>query len=132
METLHQLLSGLTENRYAQAGLAVAASFVAAFLVNTLVGLGLRFWARRTRTQLDDDLFRILRRPVVTTVVLIGLGIATIRLDLGEPYAANTLRALKTVCLMVWTLFALRFCKVLLKVAGHEAGRFRMIEERTL
>jgi len=132
METFHQILAALTDNRYAQAGLAVLASFVAAFLVHGLAGLGLRFWARRTRTQLDDDLFRILRRPLVTTVVLIGLGVATLRLDLGDPYAGNTLRVLKTVCLLVWTLFALRFCNVLLKVAGHEDSRFRMIEERTL
>lgn len=131
MDTLETFFLNLWSNRYAQVGVVLLTSLVAAWLVDRLVTRILARWAKRTRTKLDDRIIELLHRPIVLTVVLGGIGVAVARLDPGERVITMTTRVLITAGLFIWSLFALRFSTLLLRTATTQQSRFRAVEDRT-
>ncbi len=84
LEWLEEWLSLLGPHPYLQAGAIVLVSVVVAKLSDWMICGVASSWARRTKTDIDDRLVRILHRPIFLSVLLIGLALATQRLGLGE------------------------------------------------
>jgi len=114
-----------------QAMMIVAASLVAAKLLDWLFVALLFVWTRKTRTNLDDEAARIVRGPIVLTVVLVGLGLATDRLEFEKKVHDGTLNALVTIGIFVWTRCVWRLGDLLLLVARRTSDRFPLVESRT-
>ncbi len=131
MEELWSRFLGLWETPRTQAMMIVVASIVAAKLIDWVTAATLLVWSRRTRSQLDDEAVRIVRGPIVRTVVLAGLAVATRRLALEEEVERTTLRVLGTLAVLIWSRFAWRLFDLLLRVARAHADRFRLVEDRT-
>ena len=98
-----QLLAELIgPNAYLQA-LVIAAGFiafgkVADWLLSRMIG---RF-AKRSQTDIDDRLIDLVHRPIFLSFVLLGLGLATLRIKLPEAAEFLTLGILKTIAVLVW------------------------------
>lgn len=131
MDAIWTWILELWETPRTQALLIVVASLVAAKLVDWMVAVTLLVWSRRTKTTLDDEAVRIVRGPVVKTVALAGLAVATQRLELQEGVELTTLRILGTLAVLLWSFFAWRLFDLLLRVARARADRFRLVEDRT-
>lgn len=89
-------------NVYLQA-LVIAVSFIvvgkiADWVLSRMIGR----IARRSSTELDDKLVELLHRPIFVSFVLLGLGLATIRLQLPATTQVFTLAALKTIAIFIW------------------------------
>ena len=106
---------------------AIFLAYVVDWILARLVGR----WTRRTETLLDDRLIAMLHGPVRTTVVLVGLVFVVQRLELGDPYTRYTLSVLKTVAVVVWLLFVIRFVGLVLEAMGGPESRFKFLDERT-
>ncbi len=142
MKQLQALLDSITENPWLQAGLIIVAAFMAAFVLNWIVNGVLRTLTRRTVTTTDDRFLTILNRPILVTVVLGGLYLATKQLGLDAPEPGSSeassnwegmIRSLLgTIILVVWTVFALRLSKLILKMLSKDTERFQVIEPTTL
>ncbi len=68
--------------------------------------LGLR-WVNKTRTELDDQIFYLLQRPIAFGMVILGFNVAFSFLTFSESFAAmisNTLSTL-TIALIAWVLY---------------------------
>jgi len=131
MEFLETLLTYASVNRYAQVGLILLGSLVAAWLLDRLLTRFLARWARRTRTELDDRVIALLHGPIVQTVILAGIGVAVWRLGPGERAFALTTKVLVSFGLVIWVLFFLRLATLLLRAASTHPNLFRAVEERT-
>jgi len=85
----------------------------------------------RTKTNVDDQLVEILHRPIFTSVAMIGLVLATYRLDFGPGLRATVVSIIQTLLIFVWLVFGLRFSRVILEAMKRQERRFRFVQQTT-
>jgi MscS family membrane protein len=78
------LLTIFGDNRYIQATLAVALSFLAAWLFKNIIITSLKRLALKTLFDLDDHVFGLLHSPIYNSILLLGLASATLILSPPE------------------------------------------------
>jgi len=130
-------LSKLTgHDRYLTTAALLAATLVAVMLAEWVMARLLPRLSKRTRTDLDDRLLRVLRRPVRVTVLVIGLALATFQIDPTSllergtvPLTGITLNLLTTIAIVTWMVAGVRLAGLLLDAAS---GKARYVEPRTL
>lgn len=119
-------------NPYLQAGIIVVLAMVASSIARAILVKLCRRWAARSSTSIDDQFLHIIEKPIYLTVLLIGLNIAASRLPLSEGVATATTAALKTIGIVVWMLFFMRFARQVLSFIGAQRDRFLFVDNRTL
>jgi MscS family membrane protein len=145
MERLQELLDYLGDEPWLRAGTALVLAIIAAYLIDWIMTRVLKTITRRTATDADDQLLALFHKPVRTTVFLCGLWIAAKQLHLDEinpvvhpqdglihVWEGRISSVLKTICLLVWTVFAFRFSKLMLRVLSKDTRRLQVIEPATL
>ena len=110
----------------------VAGSIVAAFIANLFVGRVLFALTRKTKTDLDDRLVVILRRPIFISVFLLGCFWASQALKLKPTAAFFTYGTLKTLAVIVWATAFSRVGSAVLNTLSRHAGQVSFIQPRTL
>jgi len=131
MEKLQEWLELLGPNVYIQAGAIVLGSVVVGKLIDWIIsGIVVR-WARRSKTDIDDRLIAIMHRPLVVSMVLVGLALATHRLQLGEPRTWMTLAILKTIAIVLWVAFGVRFARIAVEFMIRNENRFSLFQTHT-
>ena len=99
---VQRLAEQIGPNLYLQAAI-IAAVFVfvgkiADWIISGVVGR----IAKRSSNDFDDSLVDLVHRPVMLSFVLIGLGLATLRLGLPDAPALFAVNTLKTIAIFVW------------------------------
>ncbi|MFT4709120.1 MAG: MscS family membrane protein [Bacteroidia bacterium] len=124
-------LADATSSPWGQAAIAMGAFLLLAKLIEILLSATCKLLLRRTRTLLDDRIVELLRKPVLQSVILIGVVVTVAVL---EP-SAGTEQAVKhvasTLIALAWSIFLLRGSKVFLQAASDEKARFQLLEQRT-
>jgi MscS family membrane protein len=131
-EYYQEFLSLFGEHRYLQVVVLIAVFLVLAKLVDWLITRGVARWAKKTSSDLDDRVLAIIHRPVIVSVVLIGLWLATLQLDLPATYLTLLHRIIKTSALLIWVVFVLRGCSLLLAILSNLEDRISLVQPRTL
>ena len=114
IERLREAIPLWIDNRYVAALLIVVVALIAAAIVDFIVTRFCRVLTRRTETTLDDRFIELMHRPVQSTVLLLGLWLATARLMLPSRPEMIVAATIKTIVLAIWTVFAFRFFGMLL------------------
>lgn len=128
---LNRAVGMVGDNRWLQAAVAIAVGFAAATLVGLVVRV-LQRLAARTRLTLDDLLLASIRRPLRVTAVLIGLGSATLLLELPGTPRFVTLGLLRTIAIVVWLVFIVKVLRFFFRMAAERPGEARFIQPATL
>jgi small-conductance mechanosensitive channel len=89
-------------NIYLQAALIATGFIVVGKIADWVISGIIGRFARQSTNDFDDRLVRLVHRPVFLSLVLVGLGLATKRLGIGETPTFVTVSALKTIALVVW------------------------------
>ena len=89
-------------NVYLQAALIASAFIVVGKIADWVISRIIGRFAGRSTNDFDDRLVSLVHRPVFLSFVLVGLGLATKRLGLGETPTFVTVGALKTIALVIW------------------------------
>jgi len=131
MERLQEWLELLGPNVYVQAAAIVLGSIVVGKLADWIISGVVVRWARRTKTDIDDRLLAIMHRPLVASVILLGLAFATHKLQLGEPRMWMTLAALKTIAIFLWATFGVKFAGIAVEFMTRHEKRFNLLQART-
>lgn len=126
------LMDRLPDNQWLQAGILLAASVVLALVVDWVVTHVVGRWARKTTTDLDDRLVSALHRPIILGTILVGLWLALLRIDFSPGLLEMLQRSVKTVALMVWSLFAWRTSRIVLDAFSLLEERMHWVEPRTV
>ena len=101
-------------NPYLQAVAIAIAFIVVGKIADFVISRVIAKLAARSSTDLDDDLVSLLHRPVFVSFVLLGIGLATARIELPPEPEFVALGALKTFAILVWYGFARNLIKLLL------------------
>jgi small-conductance mechanosensitive channel len=105
-------------------------SLAAMVVVDFFVSRVCRVLARRTTTSIDDSFIELSHRPVRTTVLLVGLWLAMLQLGLPPRPQSIVVSALKTLGMLVWAAFAMRFVSLLFLYLGR-SEKVNLVETRT-
>ena len=105
-------------------------------LVAALIDLGVKYGAARivaaTNTDLDDRLLEVVRRPLVVTVLIVGIWYALIDVSLPP----KTVFLIEGICISVlvvyWATVAFKAAEVFLEFLARRQQRFRFVNRRTL
>jgi small-conductance mechanosensitive channel len=109
----------------------VVGSILAAYVVEFVIRKTLVFLARRTGTQLDDEIVDALRKPVFLSVVFFGLGWAMTTVEATDRVRFVTHAVLQTLAIIVWTVAAVRVGGALLAALSRRAGEHSIVQPRT-
>ncbi|WP_428268053.1 mechanosensitive ion channel family protein [Haliangium sp.] len=116
----------------ARAGTIVVGAIVAAYLVERVVCRGLAALTRRTKTDIDDKIIEILRRPIFLSMILAGLAWAlAVVVEPGTPrFIAYAL--LRTLAVMIWTAAAFQIGTAVLEALSSHGRAGSLVQPRTL
>lgn len=121
------LLAPWTENPWLLSIAAIVAAFVLAKVGHLVLSVGVRSLTRRTRNQLDDEIVKRLEAPLIQSVVLLGFAI-TARLLVHEESQADLIeRALLTLLVLSWVVFAFRVSGLALQAMSRHPTRFQVL-----
>jgi small-conductance mechanosensitive channel len=128
----NQFMSGISENPWMRQLAILAGAIVLAFLVRLLFVQVIKVFTRKTRTDIDDEIAREVRGPIVWTIILVGLILAY--LELGAPARANyfVIGILETVIALMWAVAVMRVGRIVLSVVSKRVDKIKWIEPKTL
>jgi MscS family membrane protein len=115
-----------------QAAAIVVVAIVVARLLDWILTRGLAGWARRTKTQIDDQLIALLHTPIFVTVLVVGVWLAVRRLAPSPRVAGYMASTLQSLAILVWLVFLLRAVSLLLAALGRYEKRVGFLEPRTV
>ncbi len=92
----------LGPNIYLMAAVAALGFILAGKLAELLISKVLVKIVSRSASSIDDDLVKLLQRPVFITFVLTGLAAATRILEFSESASFITLGVLRTIAIFIW------------------------------
>ncbi len=124
-QTWAQLLG---PNIYLQATAIAVAFIIAGKIADLLISRVIAGIVSRSQTDFDDNLVSLLHRPVFVTFVLVGLALATVRLELGESPAFLTLGVLKTIAIVIWYSFSRSLIQIILSALSRGTGASKLHE----
>lgn len=132
MDYLSSIPDKLVDYPYALAGIVFFLAIVAAWAVDRVVVVFIKRLAVKTEGEFDDRLLEILHKPVFYSVLVYGLSIASSVLDIADDLHGRIFPLIYTALLIVWTLFAVRFSRLLLRQMAANEKRFVVLHSQTL
>ncbi len=87
---------------------------------------------KRTRTQVDDKLIELLRRPTFLTVFYLFLILATKTLNVSDSFKNNLVRIILTLIVFMWMTRGFKILHLLLQVLSDLRNKFKMIQRKTV
>ena len=118
--------------RWVRAIEIILASILVAKLVDLTISRVLLRLSSRTKTRFDDQLVKLLHRPVFLTALLVGLYTATQVLETNDALERAVTASLQTIGILVWTVAAFRIGSAVLIGLSRLADRVTWLEARTL
>lgn len=118
----------LGPNRYLQATAIAVVFIVVGKAADLIISRVIAKLVSRSQTDIDDNLVALLHRPVFISFVLLGLALATDRIQLLESPEFLTLGILKTIAIVVWYNFFRSLIQILLTALAKGAGSKKLHE----
>jgi small-conductance mechanosensitive channel len=131
-ELLLDTLAKIAPNRYLQAVLIFVLFVLVAKIVDMIMTRFIKRLLKKTKFTLDDQILDIFHRPIFVSILLLGLAVATDRLDFSQTVHFVTLSGLKTVAIFLWAKAAARFLQLIIELVSRDDSRFALIQHRTL
>jgi small-conductance mechanosensitive channel len=131
-ERIIEFLTGITSNSYLQALIVIALFIGAAILIDVIILRIIKKWVGKTKLAIDDHVFDIIHKPIFLSVILFGLAMATDLLKFNDTLNFITIGCLKTIAILLWTVAAAKFLRLLLGLFSRDDSRLKLIQDRTL
>ncbi|MDX1502981.1 MAG: mechanosensitive ion channel family protein [Thermoanaerobaculia bacterium] len=129
---LAEALGPWAANRWVLAAAVLGLALAVAGVADLVLTRGAARLTRRSRTDLDDRLLALLRRPLFLTVLAFGVWTAAGALALSDEVHRTLGRVIASTAILVWAVFALRFTSLLLDTLSRIEGRLEWLEPRTV
>ena len=130
--SLPSWLSWLGPYVWLQAIIIVVVGLALAVVSERLIVTTVGELARKTNSQLDEQIIEALRRPLFISVFFVGLAVATYRLELAPALTKVTLAGLGTIATFIWLGFMIRLAGQVLAILSRVRGRYEFVQPSTL
>lgn len=87
---------------------------------------------KRTRTNVDDELVDVLRRPIFLTVFFFFLTLATATLQISQSFKSAIIHTILTLLVLIWMARGFKILELLLHVLSELRNRYKMIQRKTV
>lgn len=87
---------------------------------------------KRTRSDVDDQLIQILKRPVFITLFFFFLGMALKTVGLSDGVEGTLIRVLASILAFTWMMRGFKVLHLLLNTLSMNKGRFEIIQPKTI
>jgi MscS family membrane protein len=132
LNTLRPYLGYFGDRVWIQALVIIIASLLIAWIFKRFVISTLKNLASKTQIRFDNQLIDLLHGPIYTSVILIGLALASNILNLGDVFEFVVFSSLQTIAYFVWTVFILRFTKIVLRHIAQDERHIGILHPQTL
>jgi len=132
LELIKEWLNILAPNTYLQAVIVLILAYFLAKFADWLLTRILTGIAKSTKNEFDDRFVELFHKPVVASIVMIGVGRAVYLIDLGDSFTWFTIALLWTASIVYWMTFALRFTRISLTSMSRRVDQFTMVQLNTL
>ena len=112
--------AGITAASYLVAMFILVLSFVAAQIVNFLFNKVFIVFTKRTKTDVDDEVMKILNMPIFYSVVLLGAYQSFIYIAALAKYEADFAKILKTVAAIIWIYAIAKLVRIIITEFGFK------------
>ncbi|MDH5354459.1 MAG: mechanosensitive ion channel family protein [Gammaproteobacteria bacterium] len=130
--SLKPYLGYFGENSWIQALVVIIASFIIAWIFNGFIINTLKKLAARTSFDIDNHLIDLLQRPIHTSVILLGLALATRLMGIGDPFDFIIFSVLQSIAYLVWTLLLLTVTRAVLRHFAQDDKHLPVLHPQTL
>lgn len=113
---VQQLAELIGPNAYLQAAIIAVVFIIVGKIADWVLSRIVRRIADRSSNPFDNEFVDLVHRPIFVTFVLIGLTLATRRIDLPDAPETITIGILKTIAVFVWYNTAVALMQLLVKV----------------
>ncbi len=110
----------------------IGAFIIAAFVFRAVFPRVMMKLTSRTQTEVDDQIVETCRGPMVSLIVLIGIGWALTGLDLPEKPKFVMIAIIKTLGIIYLSTAASRVSKILLETISRQVDRIKFIQPKTV
>lgn len=107
---------------------AVLAAFIARFVFTKIIAT----LSSKTSTDIDDRIAAAVRKPIMYSLILAGIGWAVIDLELHGTINFVALGLVKTIAIIIWSMAAFRVGEILLEILSANVDRFEWIQPKTM
>ena len=121
-------------NPYLKAFGIVLAFAAFALIFNFIIIRFLKRITSKTAIQGDDHILELVQKPVFVSLVIFGFVQAIKVLEMPENVMVTTVAVLKTIVILVWASFAIKFSRFLLKAIStrKSEGKSHLVQKSTL
>lgn len=120
------------EYRLAQALIIIFISWGLAWLLDHLIIGFIRRASKKAEVKFDGPIIDFLHHPIYTSIILLGLGSATLVLNLGDFLEPIIFTLLKMFALLVWARFIMRMTQAILHSFAKNQSRATWLHPQTL
>ena len=131
IDEIQKLAELIGPNVYLQALVITIAFVVLGKLADWIVTRAIGKIASRSETDIDDRMVDLVHRPIFLSFVLLGLSLATQRVNLPASPEYITLGALKTIALVIWYNMLRQLSDVLVQTAKRNRSS-KLVQSGTL
>lgn len=131
-EQFFEMLTRFAPNPYVQAMVIIILFVVLALIVDIIITRVIKRFLAKTAIEIDDKVVDIFHKPIYLTIIILGLALATERLEFKEIIQFITLGCLKTIAIFFWAKAIARLFKVVLDLVSDDDSRFQLVQDRTL
>ena len=125
-------LSLFGDNPWLQALVVMLASLLIAWIFNRFIITTLKKIAARTNITIDNQLLDLLHSPIHTSVILLGLALATNLVDIPDSLDSIIFSTLLTIAYLVWSIFLIRLTRSVLKHVSQNDRHLKVLHTQTL
>lgn len=126
------MILDLLQEPLIHAAAVVIGSIIAAWLIELLITKTIGVAASKTKTDMDDKIVEVIRRPIFLSVLLYGLAWAAEIMALPERLANPIDSLLKTLTILIWSIAATRVGAIVLTSLAARERQRSMLQPRTL
>jgi len=122
----------LSDNLVIQAGVVIFGFWVSAVLIDRIIATSIKRLVKKTRSKFDDEVIEYIHRPLVFSLVLLGLASATLLLEPQQQIQTLIFSIFYTLSMLVWTQFVLRLTLAILRNYAQDPNRVPVLHAKTL
>ena len=131
IDIIKEWFTVLAPSTWLQALIVLIMSFFFAKLANWLLTKILKGIASSTKNELDDRFVELFHKPVIASIMMLGIGRAIYVLDIGVKITSFSISVLWTICIVYWMTFTLKFTRMSLTSMSGRINRFQMVQLHT-
>jgi len=132
MENIKDVFTALESNRHVLAALAILAVLVAGKIVDMFFHYVIQRLTRNTKTNIDDQIFSAIHKPIFHTILLLGIAVALRIEKIPDTLGFYMYASIHTLILLILSFLLVKITGIIFQSMSEHASRFQTVQPATL